>query len=249
MRSKDLKLRMSKAARSFRKDLGLGLLDPFPIESILLDQSVLSVFRPMSAALSGMAVKVSQDGIARRFMLVNSNQTRGRQFFTMAHELYHLFIQEHFQSMICQTGRYQWKDREEYKADWFASYLLLPPEGLLHQLPETEIRKDHISLLSLIKIEQYYQCSRSMLLYRLRELDLISERFHHRYSQDVIHQVKANGFSTDLYRADRSTRLLGDYVSKAKALFEKGAISEGHLFELLGTVGIDPATATGIQEQ
>lgn len=248
MRSKDLKLRMSKLARAFRKDLGLGLMDPFPLESILLDQSVLTVFRPMSAALSGMAVKVTEGTTIRRFMLVNSNQTRGRQYFTMAHELYHLFLQANFQSMICQTGRYQWKDREEYKADWFASYLLLPPEGLLHHLPEEEIRKDHISLLSLIKIEQHYQCSRSMLLYRLRELDLVSENFHQRYSQDVIHQVKANGFSTDLYRADKSIRLIGDYVSKAKALYEKGQISEGHLYELLSTIGVDPAAATQAQE-
>lgn len=82
---------IEKQVAAFRMDNGLGASEPVTLKSLLLKLNVLTVFRPLSDSFSGMCLK---DNSGHRFMLVNSNQPMGRQHFTIAHELYHLFIEE-----------------------------------------------------------------------------------------------------------------------------------------------------------
>ena len=63
-------------------------------------------------------------------MLVNSNQSQGRQHFTIAHELYHLYIEENPTPHKCNPGNGS-KDPVEQCADMFASSLLMPETGIL----------------------------------------------------------------------------------------------------------------------
>ena len=78
---------IEKQVSEFRSDNGLSLSEPIALKSLLLKLNILTIFRPLSENFSGMCLK---DKSGHRFMLVNSNQSQGRQHFTIAHELYHL---------------------------------------------------------------------------------------------------------------------------------------------------------------
>lgn len=76
---------------TFRQKIGLSDAEAVNLKSLLLKLGVLTIFRPLSEKFSGMSLK-SPGG--ERFMLINCNQPRCRQHFTIAHELYHLFIEK-----------------------------------------------------------------------------------------------------------------------------------------------------------
>ncbi|MCB0641177.1 MAG: ImmA/IrrE family metallo-endopeptidase, partial [Phaeodactylibacter sp.] len=237
MRKKDLQRILEKEARDFRNQCGLSHTEPLPVRSLLLQLEILTVFRALSPAISGMAVKVSA-GQVRRFMLVNSLQTLGRQHFTIAHELYHLFVQEQFDSMICKTGEFDRRDREEYKADLFAAYLLLPTEGILQRIPNAEIGWNKIQLPTILKIEHYFQSSRSALLYRLKEMELIDAEHYDRYSQEVFRSAVQYGYPRALYEPSQEELTIGDYGVRARQLYEADKISEGHYLSLMQAIGV-----------
>ncbi len=72
----------------FRQMAGLSDAEAVNLKSLLLKLNVLTVYRPLSDNFSGMSLKSGD----RRFMLINSNQPKCRQHFTIAHELYHLYV-------------------------------------------------------------------------------------------------------------------------------------------------------------
>lgn len=78
---------ISKKAIEFRQENGLSATEPVLLKSILLSNNVLVLFKPLSSNFSGMAIKSGEN----RFILVNSSHSLGKQHFTIAHELYHLF--------------------------------------------------------------------------------------------------------------------------------------------------------------
>lgn len=60
-------------------------------------------------------------------------------------------------------------------ADLFASVLLLPREGVYAMLSTNEILQHDVKLATILRIEQLFQVSRSMLLIRLKDIGVISE--------------------------------------------------------------------------
>ena len=126
---------IEKQVSEFRTDNGLSASEPVTLKSLLLKLNILTVFRPLSDNFSGMCLK---DNSGHRFMLINSNQPRGRQHFTIAHELYHLFIEEKPTPHKCNPG-YS-KNFVEQSADMFASLLLMPESGICQLVPENELK-------------------------------------------------------------------------------------------------------------
>lgn len=230
-------LLLEKAAVAFRSEHGLNSADPIRLKSLLQKLNVITVFAPLSESFSGMALKAND---ADRFMLVNSNQSLGKQHFTICHELYHLFLQSNFTSQICLTGRFDKKaDINEYNADVFASYLLLPTDGLLENIPNQEIEKKKISLKTILYIEQFYSCSRRALLYRLKNLNLIKPAEYDSFTVNIKKGALENGYGLDLYNNGNHKTVIGDYGIIAKQLFDNETISESHYYSLLADLGID----------
>ena len=108
-------------ANKFRRELGLGIETSIDLEKLLLTLGVLTVYKPLESDFSGMALKTN----ANLFMLINSAIPLGRQNFTIGHELYHLFIQSDFNFQMCNAGKFDKKDKEEYNADIFSSYFFI----------------------------------------------------------------------------------------------------------------------------
>jgi len=224
-------------AIDFRQQNGYSSTEPVHLKSLLLKRNVLSVFRPLSDDFSGMALKIGDN----RFMMVNSEQRRGKQHFTIAHELYHLCVQENFTSQQCKTGIFDAKDMEEYKADLFAAYFLLPTEGLKKMVPTEELRRgSEVSIQTILKVEQFYSVSRTALLYRLKSLGFIDSTLYEKYSRNVIKSAIYFGYPTAVYEKAAEQAVIGDYGVLARELFSLGEISESHFYELMNAIGVNP---------
>lgn len=227
-------------ANDFRQQNGLNLTEAIRIKSLLQKLNILTVYLPLSNDFSGMAVKIVSSDNTKRFLLINCNHTIGRQHFTICHELYHLYYQNDFKSEKSNAGTFNKSgDPEEYNADIFASYLLLPTNGVLHLIPENERLRNKITLRTILAIEHYYSCSRNALLNRLYNMKLIDRDTITENKKDVIKYATLYGYNTDLYQPGNGGMVIGDYGSLARELFDQGIVSESSYFTLLEDLGID----------
>lgn len=227
-------------SKKFREDNALNEKEPIRIKSILQKNNILTVYRPLSSDFSGMSIKIDVGGSCKRFMLINSEHSIGKQHFTICHEFYHLFYQVNFSAAISSSGKFDKQGNpEEYNADLFASFLLLPHWGVWELIPEKENAKNKISIATLLLIEHYYACSRSTLLHRLLEMGLIDEDFKIQYSTGIKSSARKLGFSTDLYEKDNENEVIGDYGTLAYNAWDKGIVSESSYLSLLEDLGVD----------
>ena len=160
----------NQLATKFRIESGFNTTEPISTKNILRKKNILTIYRPLSNKFYGLSMKSKEDNF---FMLINSETTRGRQHFTVAHELYHLFYDDNLMHHIClDTPEYSISEKN---ADLFAAALLLPHEGILNFLSPDEIKSKNIKLATVLKLEQRYSVSRHSLLYRLKALVLLHE--------------------------------------------------------------------------
>ena len=164
---------------------------------------------------------------------INSNMSIGRQNFTLAHELYHLLYEENKNNfVICD---YSSESESEIEANIFASYLLIPYEGLKRYVKNMNISK--WALDDVIAAEQYYQISHMALLFRLVEQNFITEEESLEFQNvKISHEARIRGFNDDLYYPspeDRKYFSLGNYVKSVGKAYSSNKISVGKKDELL----------------
>ena len=217
-------------ASKFRTQIGLNPNDPINIKTLLRKLQITTMYRPLSENSYGISCK---SNTGKMFMLISSNSTRGRQHFTIAHELYHLYFDKnpapHMCGLVATT--------EEKNADMFASSLLLPKEGVYAMISNEEILKHKINLATILRIEQMFQVSRHMLLIRLKNIGIIAEKeFNELHDIPVLESAREYGYDSSLYKSGNKGLFIGDFGEKARILFESGRISEGHYMELLNMI-------------
>ena len=236
----NLEVNLGLLAVEFRAKNGLNSTESIHITSLLQKNNIVTIFLPLSTDFSGMAVLIPDKNESKRFILINSNHTIGRQHFTICHELYHLYYQKNFVSEKSHAGAFNKKgDIEEYKADIFASNLLLPTNGVLQMIPEAERNKNKITLKTILTIEHYYSCSRSALLNKLLTLKYIDKELLAQHSVDKTKNAMLYGYNTDLYKPGNEGMVIGNYGTIAHELFDKGIVSESSYFSLLEDIGVD----------
>lgn len=222
-----------KKALALRKRLGED--DASPIDIITLAYAIphLSiVYYPMGKHLSGVCIKNKGSNV----IAVNSSMTLGRQRFSMAHELYHLFFDDDELTAVCakDIGEGSQKERE---ADQFASYFLMPPNALSEMIAQIREKKSgQLSLGDIVCIEQHFQVSRQAILHRLIEENELSQQEAEAMRRNVILSAKNLGYSDALYRPAIDTRQYGTYgyyIQQVDKVMEQGLISNGKYEELL----------------
>jgi len=229
-----MEFKLKALAANFRNRFGYSNTEPIDFKSLLWKLDILTVFSPLGDDFSGLSIKV----VDEMFILVNSSQSVGRQNFTICHELYHLFYDTDFVPHKCQAGRFP-KNGSELKADLFASYLLLPEDGITNMIPESEMYNDSIQLSTLLKIEHTYGSSRMALLVRLLRMKLVTQTTIEKYSVNILRNARQYGYLCDLYTHTNEKLIIGPYGTLANKLFDENKISEGHYRELLAAIGID----------
>ncbi|HRX65969.1 MULTISPECIES: ImmA/IrrE family metallo-endopeptidase [unclassified Mesotoga] len=213
-------------ALSLRKTLGEDAYSPIDIFAVLgsIDDLTL-VYYPLGKRISGMCLREKENKI----IVINSDQTYGRQRFTAAHELCHIYFHEDLHKVVCPAA-FDEKDPAEVEANKFASYFLAPYESLREFLNKRIQKGGRISLENVVETEQYYGLSRQATLIRLIKEGYISEDEAAEMQTRVIKSAQDLGYDVTLYKPspeEKKTMTLGKYVKLAEMLRESGAISEG----------------------
>ena len=215
-------------AEKFRFSTGLSQSEPIHAKMLIRKLNITLVYRHLSENSYGISCK-SLTG--KMFMLINSGSTRGRQHFTIAHELYHLYYDPNPVPHICAGGP---AIGEKKTANRFASSLLMPKEGILSQISSQEIAQHTVTLASVLRMEQLFGVSRSTLLIRLKDLGLLTDKCYEELNAySVKDSARSYGYDLSLYEPGNNGVVIGDFGEKARTLFEKGKISEGHYMELM----------------
>lgn len=220
-------------AAKFRQSFSLSATEPLSMKTLVRMSSILMMYRPLEDALYGMSMKTADS--SSKFILLNSNSTVGRQNFTIAHELYHLYFEEHPQPHFCRLG---FLNDSERAANMFAGALLMPKEGLLQFVDNKELVKSSLSLSTILNLEQIFGVSHSMLLIRLKELKLIGENDFNNFNMlHVKKEAAMRGLDLSIYNRGNEGLIISDFGQKARQLYESERISEGHYMELLNMIG------------
>ncbi len=240
------RIKLNSFAVELRRDWELNPYSPIDLFSIVLSKlpDLTILFYPMSDNTSGMCIKNidlfrnnsnDQNDSKSDDMVVciNSNMSRGRQRFTLAHELYHLLFEDDQRDLIiCESSN---KDDSELEANIFASYLIMPYEGLERYYKTNNIVR--WTLEDTIRAEQFFQMSHHAMLFRLREQEFITKEECLNFRKVLIgYEARINGFSDDLYvQSDESKKYysLGKYIRLVEKAFTENKISDGKRDELL----------------
>ena len=229
------KLDIWKKAIMLRKALGED--GASPIDALALAYSIdrlTIVFYPMGDRLSGICTKSSNSNL----IAVNSSMSMGRQQFSMAHELYHLYYDDDQQTSVCakNIGSGNAKEKE---ADQFASFLLMPPDALADAVKR--VKKDlsrRLALKDVVWLEQYFRVSRQEILYRLIDEKELTVQEAEPMRQSVMWSAISLGFNDSLYKPALPNKIYGTYgffIQQVEKALEKGLISNGKYEELLLT--------------
>ena len=213
---------IEQLALKMRSDAGLNPAEPIHVKTLLRKLGVLIIYRPLSEKACGLSMR-STDGRGK-FMLINSNNSRGRQHFTICHELFHLYYDEDPKPHICGTPGME-KDPAEINANAFASALLLPQAGVLQSIPSEEIKNRHITIATMLRLEQLFGVSHQSLCYCLRHLRLMTEeelQYHLADGNEIQRIATEYGYDLSLYQPGNEGVVIGDYGEKARLLFEQG---------------------------
>lgn len=217
---------LNKLAIEFRSDIGLNQespLDFFPVITNKL-KNLTIVFLEMDEKISGACFKVD----SQQIMFINSKHPKGRQVFTAAHELYHLFYED-AAFTICNLNS---NDEIEKNANQFASFLLMPINALYSYKKENNIEKWNLN--SIIDCEQYFQISHEALLYRLKNgSDITFEEFN-MFKPNIKNNAQYCGYDSSLYEPyiDKNYTI-GNYVRLVEEVYRKDLISNGKREEYL----------------
>ncbi len=207
---------IEQLALKMRVQAGLNPSEPIHTKTLLRKLGIMVIYRPMSEKACGLSMCSSDK--RSKFMLINSNNSRGRQHFTICHELFHLYYDEEPKPHICGTPGLE-KDPAEINANAFASALLLPQSGVLESIPSEEIMNRHITTATMLRH-----------LRLLTEEELQSHLEESMVIQDIATEY---GYDLSLYQPGNEGMVIGDFGEKARLLFEQERISEGHYVELL----------------
>ena len=227
---------MTKSIK-LRTKLGEDANSPIDIFALAQDIEQLTiVYYPMGENLSGICLK---GAAGNNVIAINSLMTVGRQRFSLAHELYHLYFDKNMTAVCAQKiGMGQETEKE---ADLFASYFLMPAAALQTKVEMLKAKNnsDDLSIYDVIRLEQYFQVSHQAAVIRLRQDKLINaDTADAMMSEGVRRFAESMGYSTELYKplpAEKQYMTYGNYIDQAEQVLKRGLVSDGKYEELLLT--------------
>ena len=221
---------MEYLALQLRREWGIDNYAPIDIYSLVSEKidNLPLAWLEMDGIISGCSLKSEDDFL----IIINSIHSKGRQNFTLAHELYHLYFDEANYS-YCQINS---NDAIEKEANMFASYFLMPKCALEDYHFKNKICQ--WTLKDMVKCEQLFHISHRALLTRLHEENYIDDESFERFRSpkfSIRNYAAHLGFDTTLYeKSPKSKRnyVLGNIISLAEKEYQKGEISKGYINEI-----------------
>lgn len=226
-------MELSNKASIIRKQLGEDEASPIDIFSLAQSiESLTLIFYPLGKNISGACFRDESSSV----IAINSDMSVGRQRYSLAHELYHLYFDRDTPSTIC-SSKIGGGNENEKKADQFASYFLMPPAALYEAVQKYKKNSNgQLSIVEIIRLEQYFGISHQAMLIRLTEENEISSADVSTMQTGIISTATKLGFDVSLYKPspeDKKIRVLGHYIYQAENLLQSDIISIGKYEELL----------------
>lgn len=225
------KLELNTKAQELREILGEDVNSPIDIFSIVNQiEGLTLVFYPLGKNISGMCVRDKDI----KLIAINSTMSYGRQRYSLAHELYHLFFDDAAGFNVCSM-KFDAKVENEKCADQFASYFLAPYKSLREAVNRIVVCRK-IAIQDIIALEQYFGMSHLAMLWRLVSegfLDLDDVEKNRDY---VISTARCLGYDDKLYKptpSELQKRTYGYYLKQVEMLRERDLVSSGKIDELL----------------
>ena len=205
------------AARSLREHWSLGN-DPIPNLVELLEEQGIKVLAVDSVKIDGLTARARRTGKSPLpVIVVNANDWRERQYFTLAHELGHLVMEV--------APRLN----EEKAAHRFAGAFLMPADALWAKVGK---HRTSISLGELLELKQVFGASVQAITYRCKDLGVFSEALFRR----LFDAFTRFGWRTAPYREPYARK--GEVPKRFERLtfraLAEGIVSESKAAELLG---------------
>ena len=228
------KMDLSNKASNLRKKLGIDIEAPIDIFKLVQKiENLTLIFYEMGKNISGVCYKGSNSSV----ITINSEMSLGRQRFSLAHELYHLYYDDVKNSSVSPILIGE-GDENERKADQFASYFLIPSSSLYRMIEEFKENNNKNSLEKedVINLGQFYGVSHKAMLYRLQNDGYLNEEESKNLEISVIESAARLGYDTSLYRSpveSQKNMVLGHYIKSTEKLFEQDRISLGKYEEFL----------------
>lgn len=223
------KLSIDRKADYLREKMGEDLLSPIDVFSLAQSIDNLTIcICPMGSSISGVCFKGEDTSV----IAINSEMSLGRQRFSLAHELYHLYFDSDYKSEVSliKIGS---GGANERNADKFASFFLIPQTSLVNKLDQLD---NSIELADVIRLEQFYGVSHHAMLYRLVDDGFLSKADSLSMKEGVIAKAKRLGYADSIYLplSDKNEiKVLGHYVNIADELYANNRISKGKYEQLL----------------
>lgn len=225
------KLDLNTKAQELREILGEDANSPVDIFSLANQIDGLSiVYYPLGENISGMCVRDN----SVKLIAINSTMSYGRQRFSLAHELYHLYFDDLSGFHVC-AKRFDPKSEVERTADQFASYFLAPYKSLRTMLKKI-CGNGTLSLQNVIALEQYFGLSHLAMLWRLISEGYLTKNELDAYGTGVVLAARSLGYDDKLYKPTEAAlqkRTYGHYLKQVEELRQKDLVSSGKIDELL----------------
>ncbi len=208
-------------ALELRRSFGIDIFSPIEDMFDLLKKQNITIIKKKieTSQISGLCSKHKNGAEA---ILVNSTYSLGRQYFTLAHELYHLKYDE-------DMNKYD--SKKEKKANSFASYFLAPEGALNKQLYHRGIsKKNEIKLEDVLYLSDYFKMSYKAILVRLFYVEKLIDKKY--FDELLVVEIQSyafkNGFSLELFNpTNEEFEVYSDYVELANKAYENEKISIG----------------------
>ena len=225
------KLDLNTKAQELREMLGEDANSPVDVFSLAYQiEGLTLVFYPLGDNISGMCVRDNEI----RLIAINSTMSYGRQRFSLAHELYHLFYDNESGFNVC-SKRLDPKSENEKCADQFASYFLAPYKSLRAAIKKV-VGDNPITVQHVIALGQYFGMSHLAMFWRLVSEGYLPANAQEDYSNGVVSMARSLGYDDKLYKptpVDMQKRTYGHYLKQVEELRQKDMVSSGKIDELL----------------
>ena len=225
------KLELSTKAQELREKLGEDANSPIDIFSLVNQiEGLTLVYYPLGKNISGMCVRDNEV----RLIAINSTMSYGRQRFSLAHELYHLYFDNANGFDVC-SKKLDPKSENEKCADQFASYFLAPHKSLRAVIKRI-VGESSLTTQHVIALEQYFGMSHLAMLWRLVSEGYLKEEMVDKYRSGVISEARSQGYDDKLYKPtamELQKRTYGHYLKQVDELQQRDLVSPGKIDELL----------------
>lgn len=225
---------LNNKAFNLRKRLGEDAESPIDIFNLVKKiENLTLVFYPLGINISGVYYK----GETSNVIAINSDMSIGRQRFSLAHELYHLYFDNSTINAVSPIMIGSGDDNEK-KADQFASYFLIPSPSLydiVEKIKKSK-NKEHLTIEDIISIEQYYGVSHKAMLYRLLNDGYLKSEQIKNMEVNIIEIAAKLGYDITLYYPspeNKKSIVFGNYIVSSEKLLKKEIISQGKYESLL----------------